>query len=154
MIMQLQIAITEDEISPADLLGNFVRDCDGAGAIVSFCGIARSMGARGTRVATLRLEHHPRLTEPSLERIAREATERFHITDAIVVHRYGPIEPKEVIVFVATASPHRRAAFLAADYLMDRLKTDAVLWKKEEGIDGGRWIEPTEEDRAAVARWE
>ena len=101
----------------------------------------------------LRLEHHPRLTQLSLDRIAGEGAERYEISEALVVHRWGAIAPGEAIVFVATAARHRRAAFLAADYLMDRLKSEAVFWKKEEGIDGGRWIEPSDEDKAALARW-
>ena len=71
-----------------------------------------------------------------------------------VVHRCGAIAPGEAIVFVAAAAVHRRAAFEAVDYLMDRLKTDALFWKREDGVDGPRWIEPTGGDRADRARWD
>ena len=70
-----------------------------------------------------------------------------------MVHRCGEISPGETIVFVAAAAPHRREAFAAADYLMDRLKTEAAFWKRETGPAGARWIEPLDEDRAARARW-
>ncbi|MBU3971554.1 MAG: molybdenum cofactor biosynthesis protein MoaE, partial [Alphaproteobacteria bacterium] len=81
------------------------------------------------------------------------AAERFAVTDLVVVHRGGDIIPGETIVFVAAAAAHRRAAFEAADYIMDRLKTEAAFWKREAGPSGARWIEPVEEDRAALARW-
>jgi molybdopterin synthase catalytic subunit len=100
------------------------------------------------------LEHHPRLTLKSLEDIAVEAAERFDVSQVRVVHRCGEIAAGEPIVFAAAASPHRRAAFEAADYLMDRLKTEAVFWKREEGPAGANWIEPTEADYADRGRWE
>jgi molybdopterin synthase catalytic subunit len=93
------------------------------------------------------------MTERSLQDIAEDGAARFDASDILVVHRCGAIAAGEVIVFVAVASAHRRAAFLAADYLMDRLKSDAVFWKKEQGVDGARWIEPTDADRADLARW-
>ena len=151
--MVTRTVLTAERIDPADLLREFVARCEGAGAVVSFCGLARGTGAGGSPVSMLRLEHHPRLTQLSLDRIAGEGAERYEISEALVVHRWGAIAPGEAIVFVATAARHRRAAFLAADYLMDRLKSEAVFWKKEEGIDGGRWIEPSDEDKAALARW-
>ena len=78
---------------------------------------------------------------------------RFDVSDLLVVHRCGDVAAGEAIVFVAASSPHRRAAFLAADYLMDRLKTDAAFWKREDGVDGSRWIEPTGQDQADRKRW-
>lgn len=123
------------------------------GAIVSFLGVARPKSADGDDVAGLFLEHHPRLTEASLEEIAADAGRRFDISSIRIVHRCGDIRPGEAIVFVAAASLHRRAAFDAADYAMDRLKTEAVFWKREDGVDGSRWIEPTPRDQADRARW-
>jgi len=70
------------------------------------------------------------------------------------VHRAGRIFPGEPIVFVATASAHRRAAFEAADYTMDRLKTEAVFWKREEHEVGSSWIKPTDQDHLDNARWD
>lgn len=123
------------------------------GAIVSFLGVARPKSTGGEDVAGLFLQHHPRLTAASLEEIAADAGRRFDISSIRIVHRCGDIRPGEALVFVAAASPHRRAAFDAADYAMDRLKTEAVFWKREDGVDGSRWIEPTPGDQADRARW-
>jgi molybdopterin synthase catalytic subunit len=125
---------------------------DGAGAIASFTGLCRGTTTAGDAVERLFLDHHSRLTEQSLHDIAASAA-RFGVTAVRVVHRCGAIAPGEAIVFVAAAAAHRRAAFEAVDYLMDRLKTDALFWKREDGVDGSAWIEPTESDRADRARW-
>jgi molybdopterin synthase catalytic subunit len=142
-------------IATEDELARFLKmsTAAGAGAVVSFCGIARPSSKSGEAVTALHLDHYPGMTERSLQAIAEDGERRFDVTDILVIHRCGAIAPGEVIVFVAAASLHRRAAFEAADYLMDRLKTEAVFWKKEEGVDGSRWIEPTEADRADQARW-
>lgn len=126
--------------------------CDGA--IVSFLGVARPRTRDGLAVEQLILDHHPTLTLKSLERIAASAAERFAITQVRVSHRCGEMTPGEPIVFVGVSSEHRREAFEAADYLMDRLKTEAVFWKREQGASGTRWIEPTETDYADRERWE
>ena len=134
-------------------LADFLAGRDADGAVVSFTGLARARGADGNTVERLRLDWHPVMTERSLAELAEAAASRFQVGDVLVIHRGGEIAPGETIVFVAAASPHRRQAFLAADYLMDRLKTEAMFWKHEDGRDGGRWIEPTEQDRADRARW-
>ena len=125
---------------------------EGAGAVASFTGLCRGTTKTGEPVESLFLDHHPRLTEQSLIDIAASAG-RFRVSAVRVVHRCGAIAPGEAIVFVAAAAAHRRAAFEAVDYLMDRLKTDALFWKREDGLDGSAWIEPTESDRADRARW-
>ena len=145
--------LTEQPIQADRLLADFIADAEGAGAVVSFCGLARARGKSGAIVERLELHHHPRMTAESLDRIVADGLGRFDVTDVLVAHRFGSIVPGEIIVFVAAASPHRRAAFLAADYLMDRLKTGAVFWKKEKGLDADNWIEPSEADCADVARW-
>lgn len=127
-----------------------ITDC---GAIVTFCGIARSTTKEFEPLDSLVLETHPTLTIQSMNKITASAQTKFNVKYIHVVHRYGYILPKEAIVFVAVASAHRRAAFQAADYLMDRLKTDAVFWKREEGPFGKRWIEPTKLDRQDRDRW-
>lgn len=141
-------------LDPCRELAELIAAADGDGAVVSFVGLARGMAKDESKVKTLVLEHHPRLTEPSLMAIAGKAHERFGVSSVHVVHRCGSVAPGEPIVFAGAASPHRRAAFEAADYLMDRLKTDAVFWKREQGEDGSKWIEPTEEDGSARARWD
>lgn len=137
-------------LDPQRELAELIAAADNDGAVVSFVGLARGEGGKVERLV---LEHHPTLTEASLREIAKEALARFDVSRVWVVHRCGSIAPGEPIVFAAAASPHRRAAFEAVDYLMDRLKTDAVFWKREEGRAGSRWIEPTAADYADRERW-
>ena len=134
-------------------LAGVIAGLAGEGAVVSFLGIARPRAAGGEAVERLVLDHHPRLTLRSLEEIAAAALERFDISSLRIVHRSGAVAPGETIVFVAAAAEHRRAAFEAADYMMDRLKTDAVFWKREDTPAGSRWIEPRDEDYCDRARW-
>ena len=151
--MSAEVYLVHQPFDPAELLGDFNREAKGAGAVVSFTGLARGTDRDGASVAALVLESYRGATLRSMEAIAAAALARFDITHCRVVHRDGTIVPGEAIVFVAAASRHRRAAFEAADYLMDRLKTEAIFWKREEGPDGRRWIEPTEVDRADAGRW-
>ncbi|HEY0114882.1 MAG TPA: molybdenum cofactor biosynthesis protein MoaE [Allosphingosinicella sp.] len=145
--------LVNDPFEPGETLSRFVRDVGGAGAVASFVGLARDRSRDGAAVLRLFLDHHPRLTQTSLDEIASAAAARFGLGAALVIHRCGDIGPSEPIVFVAAAAAHRRAAFEAVDYMMDRLKTDAVFWKREDAVDGSRWIEPTQSDRADRARW-
>ena len=98
-------------LDPCRELEQLVAASYGDGAVVSFVGLARPTARDGTRVEALILEHHPRLTEPSLREIAGQALERFDVSCVHVVHRCGSVPPGEPIVFAAAASPHRRAAF-------------------------------------------
>jgi molybdopterin synthase catalytic subunit len=122
------------------------------GAIVSFTGTVRDT-AKGEAISLMTLEHYPGMTEKELERIEAEANERWPLQASLIVHRYGPMKPGENIVLVVTASPHRQAAFEAAQFLMDFLKTDAPFWKKEAGPDGGDWVDARESDDDALKRW-
>ena len=139
---------------PAAELAELTGRAAGDGAIVSFVGLVRDTTTAGERLNALVLEHHPKLTIQSLEEIASEAVRSFDVSHVRVVHRCGNMSPGEPIVFAGTASPHRRAAFEAADYLMDRLKTEAIFWKREEGPSNSSWIEPTEADYSDRDRWE
>ena len=134
-------------------LNGFMAGRTADGAVASFVGIARGASSSGEEVAGLFLDHYPGMTERSIEEIAQAGAERFDVSDVLVIHRCGAIGPGEAIVFVAAASRHRAAAFAAADYLMDRLKTEAAFWKREDGAGTSRWIEPTEGDRERRARW-
>jgi len=121
------------------------------GAVVSFTGLVRGTG--GTREMTL--EHYPGMTEKALEAIEAEARGRWPLQAALIVHRIGPLPPGARIVLVATASRHRGAAFEAAEFLMDYLKTRAPFWKKEVAADGtAHWVDARESDGAAAARWQ
>lgn len=146
------VIVQVEPIDPAALLESFTADAAGAGAIVSFTGLVRPDDA-GADVTTLELQAYQGFTEKVMAGIMAEAHARFAIAHAMVAHRYGRIGPHEPIVFVATASRHRRDAFMAADYLMDQFKTRAPFWKKEHGPDGARWIEPREQDIQDLARW-
>lgn len=150
--MRCSVRLEREGLDPERELRNFVASAAGAGAVVSFVGLVRQNGADGS-IGALVLEHHPTVTEISIASIAEDALRQFHIDRVNIVHRCGAIAPGEPIVFAAAASQHRRAAFEAVDYLMDRLKTDAVFWKREEGPEGRRWIEPTSGDYEARERW-
>jgi molybdopterin synthase catalytic subunit len=140
-------------IDAAAALAAFTQGRREDGAVATFTGIARGTGADGRRLQGLYLDHHPRLTAASLHGIAADGAARFAVSDILILHRCGPVAPGDAIVFVAAAAAHRRAALEAVDYLMDRLKTDAVFWKREDLVDASRWIEPTGRDRADRARW-
>jgi molybdopterin synthase catalytic subunit len=148
------VARLEDEsLRPEQELAALIKQAKGDGAVVSFAGMARAESKGGEAVYRLVLEHHPALTLQSLEDIAVEAAARFDVSHVHVVHRCGDIAAGEAIVFAGAAALHRRAAFEAADYLMDRLKTEAVFWKREIGETGSQWIEPTDVDYADRERW-
>ena len=151
--MSRSTALLAEPFDPARELALFVAGLEGEGGVASFVGLARPRTGDGSTVERLFLDHHPRLTARSLEAIAEAAQARFGASAVRLVHRCGAVAPGEAIVFVAAAAIHRRAAFDAVDQMMDRLKTDAVFWKREDLADGARWIEPTEADRAAHARW-
>lgn len=152
--MGIIIRLDEHGFDPAGELAELICTAAGDGAVVSFVGIARPANASGETVERLVLDHHPRLTLPSIEQIAADAAGRFDVSHVRVVHRCGAVAPGEAIVFAGATSRHRRSAFEAADYLMDRLKTEAVFWKREDGPSGSTWIEPTETDYADQRRWE
>lgn len=123
------------------------------GAIVTFTGVARG-SADGEPLDAITLEHYPGMTENELEQIEREARGRWRLIDALVVHRYGRLRPGDNIVLVITAASHRRAAFEAAEFLMDYLKTRAPFWKEETLADGRkRWVGAAQSDDTASARW-
>ncbi len=134
------------------LLAHFSAGRTDCGAVVSFTGLARA-ATDGAVVAALELDAYPGFTDKVIGEIVEAARMRFNVKALMVVHRHGPIAPGEAIVFVAAAAEHRRAAFEAADFLMDKLKTEAPFWKKETGPDGERWIEPRAPDYQDVARW-
>ena len=151
--MSVVASLEEQSLRPEQELAALIEQSTGNGAVVSFAGIARPGSKDGEAVYRLVLEHHPALTIQSLEAIAVDAAARFDVSHVRVVHRCGDIAAGEPIVFAGAAALHRRAAFEAADYLMDRLKTEAVFWKREVGETGSEWIEPTEADYSDRERW-
>ena len=146
----LDVRLLEKGMSVGEALAAFNAAHGEAGAIVSFLGKVRPDGA----VRALELSHYEPLTLPGMEALAQAALERFKLEGALAWHRTGVMTPGEAIVLVATAARHRRNAFDAADYLMDHLKSAAWFWKRERRDDGWHWIEPRDEDRADLDRWD
>ncbi len=123
------------------------------GAVATFTGLVRSANA-GAPVAGMLLEHYPGMTESELEAVEAEAHRRWPLQASLIVHRVGALQPGDNIVLVVAASAHRQAAFAAAEFLMDYLKTRAPFWKKEDSGDGrSSWVDARETDAHALDRW-
>lgn len=137
------IAAEIDAMTAADL---------NIGAVVSFTGLVREMTGQGA-IKSMELEHYPGMTEQALTEIVTEAEGRWSLQGVRIIHRFGPLSPGDRIVLVLTASRHRQAAFEAAEFLMDYLKTRAPFWKKEDGPSGGEWVDARESDNTAADRW-
>jgi molybdopterin synthase catalytic subunit len=122
----------------------------GAGAVVSFSGVVRDVA--GGLVA-MRIEHYPGMTEQAIAAMADQAVARWGLTGVLVIHRHGDLAVGEPIMMVVTAAPHRVAAFQAAEFLMDYLKSRAPFWKQEVTADGATWVAATDDDEDALSRW-
>ena len=122
------------------------------GGVASFVGLVRDM-AGNAAIGAMTLEHYPGMTEKALAKIEAEAHERWPLQASLIIHRHGRLEPGDRIVLVVTASAHRQAAFEAAMFLMDYLKTKAPFWKLEETGQGAHWVDARESDDDALARW-
>ncbi len=124
------------------------------GGMTSFVGLVRDLGGEDALKA-MTLEHYPGMTEKMLREIEAEANDRWPLEASLIVHRYGRLEPGDQIVLVATASPHRQAAFDSCAFLIDWLKTKAPFWKLEDTQnEGARWVEAKDTDDRAAERWE
>src|SRR5271169_2658191 len=152
MTTNVTIHIQEADFDIAREIAALTKARTDIGAVVSFSGICRGSEG-GDRIAALTLEHYPGMAEAEIERHADEAMSRWPLQGLTVIHRFGRIEPGQNIVLVVTASKHRQAAFEAAAFLMDYLKTSAPFWKHEESTTGTGWVEAREHDDAAAARW-
>ena len=150
-IPKADITIQAARIDIATEMAALVRHGD-AGGVVTFCGFCRDEGGR---LSALELEHYPGMAEQEIERIAAKAVDRWPLLGVRAIHRYGKIAPGEEIVFVGCAAKHRDAAFEAARFIMDFLKTRAPFWKREHLIGGtvGGWVEAKDTDDAATDRW-
>ncbi len=151
--MTLRLSIQPEPFDVAAEIAALTAELAGrAGAIVTFTGLCRDEDGR---LAALELEHYPGMAEAEIGRVLAEAAERWPLQGALAIHRHGLVRPGEGIVLVLAASAHRTAAFEAASFLMDYLKTRAPFWKREHHTDGtlGGWVEATEHDAAAAARW-
>lgn len=149
---EIRTGVSGEPLDMADLLAVFHQGRTDIGAVVTFTGICRDEDGR---LDALELEHYPGMAEAELARIARLAADRWPVTDLTVLHRHGRVTPGEPIVLVIAASTHRHAAFEAAAFVMDFLKTHAPFWKKEHARDGTAtgWVAARDTDDEAEARW-
>jgi molybdopterin synthase catalytic subunit len=146
----MRLSVQEAAFDAGAELNAFSAGVSGAGAVVSFTGIVRD--SDGT-LSAMEIEHYPGMTEAAIGAIIDQAQTRWELVDVLVIHRYGKLEPGAQIMMVATASRHRVAAFEAAEFLMDYLKSRAPFWKKEFGHDGATWVAAKDEDESALTRW-
>jgi molybdopterin synthase catalytic subunit len=146
------VSIRREDFDVAAEIAKLTAGRADVGAVVTFSGLCRDEAGA---LSALELEHYPGMAEAEIGRIAVEATKRWSLQGLTAIHRYGRIEPGENIVLVVAASSHRHAAFEAASFLMDFLKSRAPFWKKEHRTDGtvGGWVDAKEADEEAARRW-
>jgi molybdopterin synthase catalytic subunit len=146
------VSIQRDDFDIAAEISKLTAGRADVGAVVTFSGLCRDEAGS---LSALELEHYPGMAEAEIGRIAVEATKRWSLQGLTAIHRYGRIEPGENIVLVVATSSHRHAAFEAASFLMDFLKSRAPFWKKEHRADGseGGWVDAKEADEEAARRW-
>ena len=146
------VKVQTEDFDVGQVLAALRHDNPSIGAMVSFVGLVRDLNDNAT-VTTLTLEHYPDMTEKSLQAIVDQAKQRWDIIDLAVIHRVGTLQPTDQIVLVVVTSAHRQAAFLACEFVMDYLKTQAPFWKKETNPQGAHWVEAKTSDDEAQARW-
>ncbi|MCE8009188.1 molybdenum cofactor biosynthesis protein MoaE [Aestuariivita sp.] len=147
----MRIVVQEAPFDLGDEANRFAAGHRDMGAIVTFTGVVRDL-ATGDLDA-MEIEHYPGMTEAALTEIAQQAQSRWSLGDVLVIHRYGRLEPGALIMMVATAAPHRKDAFEAAEYLMDYLKSRAPFWKKEHIGADASWVSAKDADEDALSRW-
>ncbi len=139
----MPVLIIEGSFDPAALQASHEKTLTPGsfGATANFIGTMRSVN-EGDPVVGMRLEHYPGMTEKELQHIIDDASEKWRLIDALIVHRVGAMTPGEPIVLTTAWSMHRKDAFEAVRYLMEALKSRAPFWKKETLADGtARWVE-------------
>ena len=147
----MTVRVQTESFDPGAELSRFAQGRADLGAVVSFTGVVRDEAGTLDR---MEIEHYPGMTEKALIKIVDEATRRWSLAECLVIHRHGPLRPGEQIMMVATAAAHRVAAFEAAEFLMDYLKSRAPFWKKEFTKDGSTdWVAAKVYDEDALKRW-
>jgi molybdopterin synthase catalytic subunit len=144
-----EIRIQREDFDPGAEIAGLSEMAGNVGAIASFVGLVRSDGG----LVAMTLDHYPGFAEREIAAHVAEAKKRWPLLGVRVVHRVGRLTPRERIVFAGAASSHRQAAFEAAEFLMDYLKTRAPFWKLEERASGSTWVEARERDDASLTRW-
>lgn len=147
----MRVVVQEAAFDLAAEVAAFSKVATDIGAIVTFTGLVRDLD--GTNLDGMEIEHYPGMTDSALRKIAGEAKSRWDLGDVLVIHRFGRLAPGDQIMMVATAARHRKAAFEAADFLMDYLKSRAPFWKKEMTAQGANWVAAKAEDEDALKRW-
>ncbi|UOK69618.1 molybdenum cofactor biosynthesis protein MoaE [Ancylobacter polymorphus] len=148
------VRIQAQDFDPAQEAAALSKGRTDVGAVVTFTGLCRAQDAPGgAPLIALTLEHYPGMAEEEIGRLVEQARARWPLIGATVIHRYGRMVPGDNIVLVVTASAHRAAAFEAAEFLMDWLKTSAPFWKMEERDEGTAWVVAKDEDDDAAERW-
>ncbi len=147
----MRISVQEAAFDLGREAADFAAGRADMGAIVTFTGVVRDLP--GDPLEVMEIEHYPGMTEAALSDMAQQAVTRFSLGDVLVIHRFGALTPGEMIMMVATAAPHRKDAFDAAEFLMDYLKSRAPFWKREVTAQGGDWVAAKDEDEAALDRW-
>jgi len=150
--MATTIRLQREALDVAAEAAALTRGRTDVGAVVTFTGHCRA-DENGEPIAALTLEHYPGMAEAEIARHVEAAYARWPLLGVTVIHRYGRLIPGDVIVLVATASSHREAAFAAAAFLMDYLKTRAPFWKQVEKISGKTWVDAKAADDTAAERW-
>lgn len=152
MTARIEVRIQTEDFDLSAEVSALLAGLSDTGAVVTFSGLCRSEDGA---LAALELEHYPGMAETEIRRIANEAAARWPVTALCAIHRVGRIAPGENIVLVIASSTHRQAAFDAAAFLMDFLKSRAPFWKKEHLRDGseGGWVDAKESDEEALRRW-
>ena len=150
--MTATVRLQREPFDAAAETARLTRGRKDVGAIVTFTGICRG-DEQGSPLVAMTLEHYPGMAEAEIARHVDAAERRWPLLGVTVIHRYGRLVPGDNIVLVAAASSHREAAFAAAEFLMDYLKTQAPFWKKEERAGGNGWVDARKSDDAAAARW-
>ncbi len=146
----MRISVQQAGFDPASEAAGFGQGRADVGAVVSFTGLVRDDSGQ---MLALEIEHYPGMTERAIAAMAQEAVTRWDLADCLVIHRYGRLATGAPIMMVATAARHRVAAFEAAQFLMDYLKSRAPFWKKELTAEGGTWVAAKADDEAALGRW-
>ncbi len=146
----MQIRVQSEPFDAGAELNGFATGRTDVGAVVSFTGVVRDTDGN---LQEMLIEHYPGMTQSAIAKIAQEAVDRWSLSDCLVIHRHGALKPGAPIMMVATAAAHRAAAFEAADFLMDYLKSRAPFWKKEITDQGADWVAAKDADEDALDRW-
>ena len=149
-MVDVVVRVQSQAFDPGGELNRFSAGLSHAGAVVSFTGVVRDLDGN---LDHMLIEHYPDMTQKALESIKSQADERWDLERSLIIHRFSELKPGEVIMMVATAARHRLAAFEAAEFLMDYLKSRAPFWKKEVTKNGAAWVDAKTADEDALKRW-